>query len=94
MHVYFTDESAHSKRFSVENFLSPFFAKKNEVWGSKQQLNVIFNFVNPKRHVLAWFHIFWVIMRFKSVERSELLSASSFLYRGFSGLAVLYFRPL
>ena len=40
--------SAHCKRFLVENFLSPFFAKKS-TFGAENGLNVTVNFCNPKK---------------------------------------------
>ena len=45
---YFALWSAHCKRFSVENFLSPFFRPKSSFGGPKQG-NVTFNFWNFKK---------------------------------------------
>ena len=43
--------------------LSPVLGKIWRFWGIKRGLKLNLNFITPKRHILAWFHIFWAIAR-------------------------------
>ena len=39
----------------------PFWAKIWRFWGINSGLKLNLSFITPKRHILAWFHVFWAI---------------------------------
>jgi len=41
----------------------PFWAKIWRFWGINRDLKLNLSFITPKRHILAWFHVFWAIAR-------------------------------
>jgi len=41
--------------------LSPVLGQNLPVWGINKGLKLNLSFITPKRHILAWFHVFWAI---------------------------------
>ena len=43
--------------------LVSFWAKIWRFWGINRGFKLNVSFITPKRHILAWFHVFWAIVR-------------------------------
>jgi len=49
---------------------SPVLGKNLTILGINRGLKLNFKFYNPKRHIIAWFHVFWAIAHKKSIHGS------------------------